>query len=228
MDVTWERWALEADAEFVDEEVRTVVELARAGATIYARTLREGREPSVEIKRLTSDAAAIKSLATRAAKLRKDGYLPDGTTTGPLPAEDTREARAVAQKVAVDAGKAKLDAGVPAFVAAWRAQGYDPVLGFAAQGQRSRQDPNAVAAACLDTVERVFGMGPVRYTTSYDEHGKARKVPYRDYAAFYQRPAHVLAVVREVLQGKFRGHDDEVAYGFADEVEARMRALASE
>ena len=210
--VAWRRFVL-------DDGRESFVELTSAGERIFVRSGHREREPTVEIRTLSSAEAARRGVEKRVATLLRNGYLEDDGVVRPLPDRDTRSDRAEAQA----RGRASFDEGLPLFVREWRALGFDPARPFVDECRGKGLHPNEVAGQCLALASRIFGVQFSGKTRAYDvEHGDRQSIG-RQSAAFYQAPAHVLAIVLRKLQGRSLRSDDIDAPGLADEIAARLR-----
>lgn len=222
-DVEWQRFVLDIEGDR-DEDLEDHHEVAtafvtRQGTTVYVRVERDGKAPKIEIRQLEGEASAERAFAARVAKLRAAGYLADGVARAPLPERDDR---AAARAETRTDGDAVFEAGIPRFVEAWRARGYDPCLRFVDQARRKRVDVRRLVEQCFADVVAAFGRGVSGHTRTYADD-RLQIIPRHDLARFYERPARVLALVREKLRGKHEAHDDDEPYGLADELEVRMR-----
>ena len=220
--VSFQRFVIEVGD---GEGTERFTELARLGLTVYVCTGRDDEAPThVEIRALRSEEAAERGLEKRIATLRKNGYLADGVVERPLPLRETAGERDRAREALYAKARALFDAALPAFLLGWRAEGFDPTLGFHAQCLKVKRLPNDVALRCLLLASSMFGVAYTRRTTEYDpEHGDVLPVPERLLAEFYVSPSHVLALAHEKLRGRSMRVDDIDAPGLVDEITLRLR-----
>ncbi len=201
------------------------VELARRGPVVFER---RGDAAEVEARGLGSEVAAQKVLEGRARALLRDGYREEGVSMRPAPATSPPSAQDLARERAAAEAREAFERGLPRFVAAWRALGYDPLLSFTKQCTRVRTHPREVASACLKVAAEVFGAGFELRTRDFDpEHGKVQRIPERLLAEYYVSPVQVLVITACRLREPQRRTDDVDAPGLAYEIEARLRGLLS-
>jgi hypothetical protein len=218
--VVWQRFVQEPDAW--DEDDGAFVEIVRVDNIVYERTGRiDGRERFAK-RALASEASAEKSLVRRVAALAKEGYVADDPVSRALP--DMVDPRAEREHLRTLAREA-IDARLSQFVDAYGAAGFDPTKDFVAACIGKNVHPTTVARTCLELAQDVFQASVARRTRTYDaEHGMRMSVPERLLADFYQRPAYVVALVREKLSGRNRDDDDLDVPGLEDEMQARIVA----
>lgn len=183
------------------------VELATDGAIVFERT-----EARVKEKKLSSPEAARRSLEQRVRALKKQGYLDDGVVTAPRPVFEPGPNPRAQQ---AEEGRLQFERLVPAFVAAWEAQGFDFTRSFAEEGRASKRTAHELATMCLSLASTSFHVHFARQQGWVDpEHGGPNRpfgVSRFDLAGFYLCPARVAAIAREKLRGRLRQDD-----GFAE------------
>lgn len=180
----------------------------------------------VAVRGLGSEAAAVKVLEGRVRGLLQAGHVEGEAVMGPAPATSQASAEDVARERASAAAREAFAEGLPRFVEAWRALGFDPLLTFARQGGRTRTPPHEVAQVCLGVAARVFGVGFTRWTLAFDEeHGTRQRIPDRLLADCYVGPLRVLTIAAYKLRGKGRYDDDVEVPGLEDEIEGQLRGL---
>jgi hypothetical protein len=178
-----------------------LIELAVEGVVVFERS-----GTRVKKKRLSTEAAARRSLEKRVSALEKLGYLEDGTVEAPRP---VTEADTRAQEA--EEGRVLFDELVPQFVAAWEAEGFDFTRTFLEEGRVSKRTAFELTTKCLELASATFKVHFARQQGWVDEeHGGPNRpfgVSRNDLAGFYRSPARIAAIAREKLRGRLRRDD---------------------
>lgn len=195
--LTWHRMLL-VDGASGDE----LVELATDGAVVFERA-----RTKVKQKKLSSPAAAQRSLEKRVRALEELGFLEDGKSKGPAPVIE-----APSRDQQAEAGRVLFDKLVPRFVVAWEAEGFDFTRTFVEEGRASKRTAFELATRCLELASAEFKVHFARQQgwVADDEHGGPNRpfgVPRSDLSGFYRSPARVAAIAREKLRGRLRRDD---------------------
>jgi hypothetical protein len=207
--LTWRRFVRD-DEEKGDE----IVELATRDNLIFERRGRKGDEPRESRKELASAVAAARSIEKRIATLLEKGFSADGTATHPEPAVDMRQAERDELAAARLQNIAQFNEALPAFVAAWQREGFDPRLDFIAEAARprgaSRKPPTELAERCLALATDIFNVHFTRLEQGPEgEHGRSRPIPIKPVrlAAFYVSPSRVAGISRAKVLGRLSATD---------------------
>ncbi|WP_224243147.1 hypothetical protein [Hyalangium gracile] len=207
--LTWQRFVRDDD-----EKGEAVVELATRDNLIFERRGRRGDEPRESRKELASAAAAARGIEKRIATLLAKGFLEDGTAAHPEPAVDTRQAERDELEAAMHQRIARFNEALPAFVAAWQREGFDPLLDFIAEAARTRganrKLPTELAERCLTLAADIFHVRFTRLEQGPEgEHARSRSIPIKPMrlAAFYVSPSRVAGIARAKALGLLGAHD---------------------
>ncbi len=208
--VLWQRFELDSG----HREGLSFVDIVRQRNKVWTRTGRTKKQKEegveIEVAELKSEASAERSLERRIQTLVTKEYRLIGTVERALPAISSTQERALA-KASHLAERAQQIAGFPErllrFFEAWEARGYDPMSSFQQEGQRKREDWNAIAVACLELAAMELMVNFTRRTEVDEEHGTLGSIGARNLATFYRSPAFVANIAFAKTRGELRNTD---------------------
>ena len=208
--VLWQRFELDSG----HREGLPFVDIVRQGNKVCTRTGRTKKQKDegveIEVTELKSGASAERSLERRIQTLVTKEYRLVGTVERALPTISSKQERALA-KASLLAERAQQIAGFAErmlrFFEAWEACGYDPLCSFQQEGQRKREDWNAIAGACLELAATELNVNFTRRTEVDEEHGTLGSIGARNLASFYRSPAFVADIAFAKTRGELRATD---------------------
>jgi len=208
--VLWQRYELDSG----HRDGLPFVDIVRQGNKVCARTGRTKKQKDegveIEVTELKSEASAERSLERRIQTLLTKEYRLVGTVERAVPAISSKQERALA-KASHLAERAQQIVGFAErmlrFFEVWEARGYDPLCSFQQEGQRKREDWNAIATACLELAATELNVNFTRRTEVDEEHGTLGSIGARNLASFYRSPAFVADIAFAKTRGELRSTD---------------------